>query len=334
MSNKDFSLIDANLARVKEGLRVLEDIVRFVFADKELFEALKLLRHSLSKVELWFGTGSVMRSRVGVDVGENNNSTSTEYHRSSLYGIIRANASRVTEALRALEEFAKLYTNKNAFLIEKARYQVYALEKDLIIRTPHYYLHNYFEEGIVYPISDSLDHLKDFIDAGARVVQLRDKKATKELLYQKARELCRFLHKRYTVRKEKVICIVNDSIDIAAHLPVDGVHLGQRDGEIATARRLLGSNKIIGRSTHTVEQVQQAVLDGADYIGVGPLYVTPTKAERSAIGLDTLEKISNQIVLPFVAIGGITKDNAPEVYKRGAKNIAVVRAAKEFFAKK
>lgn len=330
--NRDFSIIDANLARVKEGLRVLEDIVRFVFADKDLFDALKLLRHSLAKTESWFGASFTLKARAGADVGASQKVIS-EYERNSLYHIIRANASRVSEALRTLEEFGKMYTPSHAFLLEKARYQIYSLERDLVVRTPHFYLYQYFDEGIIYTIADSVEDIKDFIDAGARVVQLRDKKGSKELVYQKTKELCRYLQKRYAEGKEKVIFILNDFVDIAARLPVDGVHLGQEDGNIKGARLYLGSNKIIGRSTHSLEQAKQALAEGAHYIGVGPIYVTPTKAERSAIGLDTLEKIVREVPLPLAAIGGIDRENVHQVYERGARNVAVVRAARQFFTK-
>lgn len=330
--NKDFSLLDANLARVKEGLRVLEDIVRFVFADKELFEALKILRHSLSQTEAWFGSSHFVRGRSGPDVGSEP-LTKSEQDRSSLYSVIRANSNRVTEALRSLEEFSKIYTNQNAFLFQKARYQVYALERDLIMRTPHYYFSLAFEEGVVYPISDSLDSIKDYIDAGARVVQLRDKNATKELFYQKTKELCRFLQKRYAAGKEKVTLIVNDHVDIAARLPVDGVHLGQEDEKTNRARFLLGSNKVIGRSVQTLEQALQAVSEGVDYIGIGPVFLTPNKAEKKAVGLEILDQMSTTISIPWCAIGGITLENAKEVTEHGAKNIAVIRSAKQFFEK-
>ncbi len=331
--NKDFSLLDANLARVKEGLRVMEDIVRFVFADKELFEAVKVLRHSLSQTEIWFGTGHIIRARFGTDIGTEQ-STKTEFERSSMYSIIRANASRVTEALRTLEEFAKIYTNKNAFLFQKARYQVYALERDLMMRTPHFYLYQYFEEGVVYPISDSIEELKDYIDAGAKVVQLRDKSENKQLIQQKVKELCRYLQKRYSEGKEKVVFILNDHVDLATRLPVDGVHIGQEDMEVNRARIQIGSNKIIGRSTHNSEQANRAVLEGVDYIGVGPVYATPTKSERKAIGLDTLEIIAETVPLPLVAIGGIDPGNVREIYAQGVRNVAVVRSAKKFFGLK
>lgn len=331
--NKDFSLLDANLARVKEGLRVMEDIVRFVFVDKELFEAVKVLRHSLSQTETWFGTGHIIRARFGTDIGIEQ-TTKTEFERNSMYSLIRANASRVTEALRTLEEFAKIYTNKNAFLFQKARYQVYALERDLMMRTPHFYLYQYFEEGIIYPISDSIEELKDYIDAGAKVVQLRDKSGNKQLIQQKVKELCRYLQKRYAEGKEKVVFILNDHVDLAARLPVDGVHIGQEDGEVLQTRIQIGSNKIIGRSTHNSEQANRAVMEGVDYIGVGPIYATPTKADRKAIGLETLEIIAETVPLPLVAIGGIDPSNVREIYAQGVRNVAAVRSAKKFFGLK
>lgn len=336
--NKDYSLIDANLARVKEGLRVLEDIVRFVFADKELFEALKILRHSLSQTESWFGKGHVMQGRFGTDVGTDF-TDKTEYRvsetdRASLYSLVRANANRVTEALRLLEEYAKVYTRENSVLFQKARYQVYAVERDLIIRTPHYYLHHVFEEGIVYPLSDSIDELKDYIDAGAKMVQLRDKNASKDLVYQKAKELCRFVQKRYALGKEKVLLIVNDHVDIAERLPVDGVHIGQEDGQIERIRKILGTNKIIGQSVSTYEQAEEAVNLGADYIGIGPIFETPNKPDATVVDFEIVKKIQKNIVLPWCVIGGIDTHNIHDLHKKGIYNVAVIRLARDFFEKK
>lgn len=326
--NRDYSVIDANLARVKEGIRVLEDIVRFVFADKELFEALKILRHSLSGMEVWFQPAHTIGGRFGTDVGGGTNAPG-EFTRHSLYSLIRANASRSIEALRVLEEFAKLYSKKNAHLIERARYQMYSVERDLLIRTPHFWLSRFFEEGTVYPLSDSLEDIKDFIDAGAKVIQLRDKSGSKKLIYEKGKEICRYIIKRQKEGKEKIIFLINDHVDIAAQLPVDGVHLGQDDGEIMRARQILGSNKIIGRSTHSLEDARVAVGEGADYIGVGPIFVTPIKNETLPIGIDILKKIVDEIPLPMCAIGGITKENVKEVYKTGVRSVAAIRGAKE-----
>lgn len=331
--NRDYSVIDANLARIKEGIRVLEDIVRFVFADKELFEALKILRHSLSGMEVWFQPAHTIGGRFGTDVGGGTNAPG-EFTRHSLYSLIRANASRSIEALRVLEEFAKLYSKKNAHLIERARYQMYSVERDLLVRTPHFWLSRFFEEGTVYPLSDSLEDIKDFIDAGAKVIQLRDKSGSKKLIYEKGKEICRYIIKRQKEGKEKIIFLINDHVDIAAQLPVDGVHLGQDDGEIIRARQILGSNKIIGRSTHSLEDARVAVGEGADYIGVGPIFVTPIKNETLPIGIDILKKIVDEIPLPICAIGGITKENVKEVYKTGARNVAAIRGAKELLGKK
>lgn len=336
--NKDYSLIDANLARVKEGLRVLEDIVRFVFADKELFEALKILRHSLSQTESWFGKGHVMQGRFGTDVGtdftDKREYRVSETDRASLYSLVRANANRVTEALRLLEEYAKVYTRENSVLFQKARYQVYAVERDLIIRTPHYYLHHVFEEGVVYPFSDSIDDLKDYIDAGAKMVQLRDRDGSKDLVYQKGKELCRFVQKRYALGKEKVLLIVNDHVDIAERLPVDGIHLGQDGEQIGRIRKILGTNKIIGQSVSTYEQAEEAVNFGADYIGIGPIFETSNKPEATVVDFEIVKKIQKNIVLPWCVIGGIDTHNIHDLHKKGIYNVAVIRSAKDFFEKK
>ena len=139
------------------------------------------------------------------------------------------------------------------------------------------------------------------------------------------------------VKKVKELCalydalfIINDRVDIAHILGADGVHLGQEDIDINSARDLLGKDSIIGLSTHCPEQAQIAVESGADYIGVGPVFVTPTKPGRSAVGLEYVrwayENITINTNIPWFAIGGINLENLNQVLDAGASRIAVVRA--------
>ena len=134
-------------------------------------------------------------------------------------------------------------------------------------------------------------------------------------------------------RKVKLLCaeygatfIVNDRVDIAYVLEADGVHLGQDDMDVASAREILGHNAIVGVSTHAPEQAQKAVADGADYIGMGPVFTTPTKPGRQSVGLEYVKWVSENIQIPAFAIGGIDLDNVQDVVDCGAKKIAVVRA--------
>jgi thiamine-phosphate pyrophosphorylase len=148
---QDFAIIDANISRASEGLRVLEDSARFVLRDSEYFDKLKQIRHKVRDLGRDYGWANLLSLRHGVDIGKDP-VVPSEYVRSSLYSIIMANSHRVTQALRVLEEFAKVYSNTDAYLIEDLRYEVYALEYRLAVETPHFWLEKYFTDGIVYTI--------------------------------------------------------------------------------------------------------------------------------------------------------------------------------------
>ena len=267
--NRDFSLIDANFARVREGLRVIEDICRFILRNREHFERLKTLRHELDRVEAAFGWGRIVRGRHGEDIGEQA-VVASEYDRASLTAIIRANSARAAQALRALEEFTKLYALTESRVIEDMRYRVYAIELRLLMETPHYWLHLYLTEGIVYPLASEVDEVLWLAAHGSRMIQLRDKASPKAEIYRKAKYLSSFFEKRREDHPERQppLLIINDYADIAASVPVAGVHLGQADGDPKKVRSMIGSNKIIGVSTHSVEDARAAERSGADYIGV------------------------------------------------------------------
>ena len=134
--------------------------------------------------------------------------------------------------------------------------------------------------------------------------------------------------KRVCTRHEALL-IVNDRPDLAAAIDADGVHLGQDDGPVSEARAVVGEERLIGRSTHTPEQIDAAAAGGVDYIGVGPVRETPTKPGRPAVGLELVRYAAAHATLPFFAIGGITGGNAAAVRGAGATRIAVVRALTE-----
>lgn len=158
------------------------------------------------------------------------------------------------------------------------------------------------------------------IKGGADVIQLRDKKASD-------RELAKIAEELLTVtRPANIPLIVNDRISVAAAVGADGVHLGQDDESLDKARSILGPNALVGRSTHSKEQAIKAQNEGFDYIGVGPVFATPTKPAYEAVGLELVRFAAGSIKIPFVAIGGIDPSNAGQVKKMGAKTIAVVRA--------
>jgi len=330
--NRDFSLIDANLNRAKEGLRVAEDIIRFVLRNRELFELIKETRHNLQNAERAFGVAEGISARQEADIGQAK-VLDSEYIRHSIWGLLRANFSRAGEAMRVLEEFGKIYLRDKAHILEEIRYDIYKLEFKTLTLTPHYWLNLYFSTGVVYPLSDSVDELIWLINHGAKIFQLRDKTSSVQDVFKKAKYICSYIKKREERLGEgdKVLFIMNDYLDIAAALPVAGVHIGQGDGNIVQARRRLGALKIIGRSNDSMEHIKKSVVEGADYASIGPVFETPIKADLPAVGLKLVKQVAEEITIPWLAIGGINKTTINQVYEAGAKNVAVVRSAREFF---
>ena len=159
------------------------------------------------------------------------------------------------------------------------------------------------------------------VHGGVDVVQLRDKRAAREELLPLADEL------KDICTHGGALFIVNDDIELARLSRAHGVHLGQEDQPVAQAREILGPDGVIGCSASTVGEAVGALRDGADYLGVGTVYATPTKPDAAVAGLALLERVAWQnLPIPWFAIGGITLETAPKVVAAGAKGIAVVRA--------
>jgi thiamine-phosphate pyrophosphorylase len=157
--------------------------------------------------------------------------------------------------------------------------------------------------------------------AGVRLIQLRDKHASSGELYASAQRLGEF------VRKAGGTFIVNDRADVASAVDADGVHVGQDDLPVESARALLGAGKLIGYSTHVLEQVREADRSTADYIAFGPVFLTASKENPDAVvGLEGLREARKATRKPLVAIGGISLENAHSVIEAGADSVAVIRA--------
>eukprot|EP00123_Amoebidium_parasiticum_P018976 comp24325_c5_seq1/m.45920 comp24325_c5_seq1/g.45920 ORF comp24325_c5_seq1/g.45920 comp24325_c5_seq1/m.45920 type:complete len:500 (-) comp24325_c5_seq1:50-1549(-) len=158
------------------------------------------------------------------------------------------------------------------------------------------------------------------IKGGATIVQIREKNAETGEFCAKAERILR------VGRQNGVPIIVNDRADVALAVGADGLHVGQDDMQAHVARRLIGPHMILGVSVKTVEQAVKAYADGADYLGAGAIYPTPTKPESEAIGISVLRDICASVPIPVVAIGGISNDNAREILEAGAVGVAVVSA--------
>lgn len=316
-------ILDANLNRASEAARILEEIARFLLDDKDLSEKLKNIRHKINAIQDE-GYGNYLEARdtendVGVDIKNNAN-------RIDMENIFKANIKRLQQALRTLAEYS-IDNKENSAVFEKLRYTSYTLEK--IMWNKLAINKSSIEDKKLYLVTNSdkfacedefLDAVASALRGGVDILQLREKNmpAKKILeLGKKVKQLC---------SEYGAIFIVNDRVDIAAILEADGVHLGQDDLDVKSAREILGENKIVGISTHAPEQALKAVADGADYIGVGPVFATPTKEGRIPVGLDYVKWASENINIPAFAIGGIDETNVNEVINAGAKRVAVVRA--------
>ena len=315
-------IIDANLNRACEALRVLEEISRFLLEDKETSEDLKNIRHILNSLQDEDYAGLLTARDTEGDVGVN---IKNPDRRSGIETIFKANIKRLQQALRVLAE----YCPENFESLEKLRYKSYTLEKNMWDKLKEKYNKFMLEDKKLYLVTNSdkfesedlfLDAVASALKGGVDILQLREKNmpANKIIeLGKKVKLLC---------AEYGAIFIVNDRVDIAYVLDADGVHLGQDDMDIESARKILGNNAIIGISTHAPEQAQKAVNDGADYIGMGPVFTTPTKPGRPSVGLEYAKWVSENIKIPAFAIGGIDLTNVQDVINAGAKKIAVVRA--------
>jgi thiamine-phosphate pyrophosphorylase len=168
---------------------------------------------------------------------------------------------------------------------------------------------------------DMLSMAAAALDGGATVIQLRDKTAGTRVLIEEGLAL------RALTRERGALLIVNDRVDVALAVEADGAHVGQEDMPARFARRLLGPDRILGVSAATVEEAEEAVAGGADYLGVGPIFPSLGKPDAGpATGVDLLTRLAQCYATPLVAIGGITAENAMGVVRAGACGVAVITA--------
>ena len=319
-------IIDANIDRIGEGLRLLEDIARFLLNDAPLTQQLKNMRHELLTVDLSLSQQLLQARRAEADIGTNIKAPQQAKER-ELPQVIVANARRVQESLRVVEELSKTPGIKlDPEKYKKARFNLYTIERDLMSRL----LRKDQVERITgfYAIVDTQalsgrSHIRvaeELIRGGSRVVQLRDKTLSSRKLLPIAREL------RELCVEHDVLFIVNDYLDIAMAANADGLHLGQDDLPVTVARDLLPMDKLLGCSVTTAAQAMDAETGGADYIAAGAIFATGSKKDITVIGLEGLKQIKKTVKLPVVAIGGINLNNVDEVLAAGADSAALISA--------
>jgi thiamine-phosphate pyrophosphorylase len=320
-------IVDAALNRASEGLRVVEDYVRFVLDDPFLTGRVKALRHDLAMAASSISSLDRHQARdTRQDVGTSI-STDSEVSRNDAWDVCAASLKRTEQSLRSLEEYGKLVECEFAGSMESLRYGLYTLEKAIDVgRSSRERLHG-IHLCVLVSGSDSVAKFEQMIDglvaAGVGMIQLRDKQLDDRDLALRARKLVERTRGRHT------LCIVNDRADIAATVGADGVHVGQEDLSVKDVRAIVGTRMLVGVSTHHIKQARAAVLDGADYLGAGPTFASRTKSFDGFAGLDYLRQVASEISLPTFAIGGITAQNLPNVLSSGISRVAVASAVTE-----
>ncbi len=315
--NRIAQLIDANLDRAREGLRVMEDWCRFVLKRKDFSVKIKDWRQQLGANHHNIYRKARLTSQdpsIGVSHPLQKNRLTPE-------DIFIANSSRVQEALRVIEEFTRITDPKLSELATKIRYETYEIEINVLNAKKVLDHRQILKDCSIYLITNNRRNLKEIVtqalEAGVKIVQYREKYINDSEKVMQAKDLSSLC------KKYNSLFIVNDRIDIALAVDADGIHLGQEDIPTKIAREILGYEKIIGRSTHCLEDIKNAEDEGCDYIGIGPIYSSETKKTLHPIGIDYLSKGLNKTFLPAFAIGGINSSNINQLNQINNLRIAV-----------
>lgn len=312
-------LIDINTNRACEGLRILEDGIRYRSDLATWLEPVKTWRATLRRMG---PQGSLDYRGALEDPGPA--CTPNQMNRQESRDVFRVNAGRVQEALRALEEYYKLLAPVHVAEMETMRFQAYELERAWtgrkgerlrLLDTDIYGITaSAFSRG-----RDNVTVAKAMLEAGLRIVQYREKELSAKMMHRECMEI------RELTAKAGALFIVNDHASLALAVDADGVHIGQDDLPPEVVRDLIGADRILGLSTHSPQQARAAMAASVDYLGVGPLFRTFTKKDVcEPVGIDYLDYAVANVSIPFVAIGGIKRHNLATVRTRGARLVALV----------
>jgi thiamine-phosphate pyrophosphorylase len=323
MERSAYRIIDANFNRAREACRVVEEFCRFVLNSGPLTERAKKLRHKLSASIGKLDAGRLMAGRDTLgDVGVGK-TVEKQLTRGSLNDCFTAGCKRLSEALRALTEVIRIDNEPVAAVIEKLRFDAYALEKDIVIFSD---TSEKFKSVRLYIVITSnlpaevISLAHKCAAGGVDCIQLRAKDIEDDRHFALAVEFVKIC------KDAGVVSIINDRTDIAGASGADGVHLGQNDLPVEQARRLQLAPMIIGKSTHSLKQLKAACAENLTYVGLGPVFPTPTKPGADAVGLEYVTGATQELAdtgIAHVAIGGITPDNVEKVLNAGAESIAV-----------
>jgi len=325
-------MVDANFNRAREAVRVVEDFCRFALNSAPLSERAKQIRHRLSAAIDKLDAGRLLSSRDTLgDVGVGK-TVEKQLEPANLWDCLTAGCKRLTEALRTLAEVTRTEDRAAAEAIEKLRYDAYTLEKDIYLFSEPAEKFKPVELYVI--ISSSLPADIIFLThrcaaSGADCIQLRAKDIADDGLFAVAVEFVEIC------RAANILSIINDRVDVAVAAGADGVHLGQNDLPVEQARKLQLGPLIIGKSTHSLEQLRSVCSARGGYptyVSLGPVFSTGTKPTAEPVGLDYVRDAIKELAdtgVASVAIGGVTLDNVERVMQAGASRIAVCSAVTE-----
>jgi thiamine-phosphate pyrophosphorylase len=317
-------LLDANANRAREALRVLEDHARFVLDDDALCGELKRIRHDMTSAIRELLPDAILHRDTAGDVGTGIK-TEAEQQRTDIGEVVTAAGKRFGEAARALAEYMKTLAPARAGRLEMLRYRFYDVERKIAL-TIRPGAARFAGVRLYVLVTESLckrpwlETAEQALRGGADCLQLREKQLESGQLLLRAAQLVDLC------RAHKAMCVINDRPDVAMLARADGVHVGQTDLQPRLVRQLVGNQMIVGVSTHHPGQLKQAMLDGADYVGVGPIYPSETKPQEVLPGLDYARHAVKHSRIPPVAISGITAENVDEVVATGIRAVAVSSA--------
>ncbi|UCC99959.1 MAG: thiamine phosphate synthase [Phycisphaerales bacterium] len=326
MERAAFRIIDANFNRAREATRVIEEFCRFVLNSAWLSGRAKQLRHELCASLGRLDAGALLSSRdTPGDVGVGRK-VDAQLERGALKDSLSAACKRLTEALRVLAETIRVDNQPLAESVESLRYAAYTLEKDIILvsetseKCRRVRLYIVITSGLP---AEVISLTSKCAASGADCIQLRAKGIPDDRLFALAVEFVKICG------DAGVLSVINDRADMAVAARADGVHLGQNDLPLEQARSLQLAPLIIGKSTHSLEQLRAACAERATYVGLGPVFPTGTKPDAPAVGLEYVgdaQPVLADAGVGQVAIGGITLENVEEVLRAGARAIAVCAA--------
>lgn len=314
-------MADAAFNRAREGLRVMEDLARFILDEQNLVTSLKQMRHELTSLSgRWPGLSMVLSRDAAGDVGTAV-TTPGEAERGCLRDVAAAAGRRSTEALRSLEELAKVDVPELAPVIEQMRYRLYdlagSIEKSLpFTRSPQWKLCVLITEA--HCLHDWREVARAAVAGGADCLQLREKGLGSRAIMERSRELISI------ARPHGVDVVINDHSDVAVATQADGVHVGSDDLPVADVRSIVGDRMHVGATTRTAEDIRRAFDAGASYVGIGPMFETRTKPDLETAGLSAIGDLINHLDgAAHLAIGGIDTTNVNEALSVGVRGVAV-----------